>query len=154
MRKQIGAKKMITVSNIANASRGELLCITYELLLEQIEMAIKSEENERKKHLEKGIQIIKMLVGDLDFEIPLSAELFRIYVYVQGILIQAKTNQKLEEASDLIHKIYEAFKKITSEEINKKPSMENAEMIYAGLTYGKTEIKETIVQDYNRGFKA
>ena len=145
---------MITVSNIANASRGELLCITYELLLEQIEMAIKSEENERKKHLEKGIQIIKMLVGDLDFEIPLSAELFRIYVYVQGILIQAKTNQKLEEASDLIHKIYEAFKKITSEEINKKPSMENAEMIYAGLTYGKTEIKETIVQDYNRGFKA
>ena len=145
---------MITVSNVANASRGELLCITYELLLEQIEMAIKSEENERKKHLEKGIQIIKMLVGDLDFEIPLSAELLRIYVYVQGILIQAKTNQKLEEASDLIHKIYEAFKKITSEEINKKPSMENAEMIYAGLTYGKTEIKETIVQDYNRGFKA
>lgn len=144
---------MITVSNIANASRGELLCITYELLLEQIEMAIKSEENERKKHLEKGVQIIKMLVGDLDFEIPLSAELFRIYVYVQGILIQGKTNQKLKEAYDLIHKIYEAFKKITSEEINKKPSMENAEMIYAGLTYGKTEIKETIVQDYNRGFK-
>ena len=144
---------MITVSNIANASRGELLCITYELLLEQIEMAIKSEENERKKHLEKSVQVIKMLVGDLNFEIPLSAELFRIYVYVQGILIQAKTNHKLEEAYDLIYKIYEAFKKIASEEVNKKPSMENAEIIYAGLTYGKTEIKEAIVQDYNRGFK-
>ena len=145
---------MITVSNIANASRGELLCITYELLLEQIEMAIKSEENERKKHLEKGVQIIKMLVGDLDFKIPLSTELFHIYVYIQGILIQAKTSQKLEEAYHLIHKIYEAFKKIASEEVNKKPSMQNAEIIYAGLTYGKTEIKETTVQDYNRGFKA
>lgn len=145
---------MITVSNIANASRGELLCITYELLLEQIKMATKSEGEERKGYVEKGIYIIKMLVGDLDFEIPLSSELFHIYVYVQGLLIQAKTNQKLEEAYGLIHKIYEGFKKITEEEIDKKPSIQNAETIYAGLTYGKEDIKETILQDYNRGFKA
>ena len=145
---------MITVSNIANASRGELLCITYELLLEQIKMATKSEGEERKVYVEKGIHIIKMLVGDLDFEIPLSSELFHIYVYVQGLLIQAKTNQKLEEAYRLIHKIYEGFKKITEEEIDKKPSIQNAETIYAGLTYGKEDIKETILQDYNRGFKA
>lgn len=145
---------MITVSNIANASKGELLCITYELLLEQIKMATQSEGEERKVYVEKGIRIIKMLVGDLDFGIPLSNELFRIYVYVQGILIQAKTNQKLEEAYHLIHKIYEAFKKITEEEIDKKPSIQNAEAIYAGLTYGKEDIKETILQDYNRGFKA
>lgn len=144
---------MITVSNIANASRGELLCITYELLLEQIKMAIKSEGKERKVYVEKGLQIIRMLVGDLDFEVPLSNELFRIYVYVQGVLIQAKTNQKFEEAYHLISKIYEAFKKITEEEIDKKPSIQNAEMIYAGLTYGKEDIEETIIQDYNRGFK-
>jgi len=145
---------MITVSKIANASRGELLCITYELLLEQIEMAIKSEESERKKHIEKSIQIIRMLVGDLDFEVSLSSELFRIYVYVQGLLIQAKTNQKLEEAYGLMHKIYDAFKKIAEEEDDKQPSMQNAEVVYAGLTYGKLDIKETTVQDYNRGFKA
>ena len=145
---------MITVSNIANASRGELLCITYELLLEQIEMAMKSEKDKRKKHVEKSVQIIKMLVGDLDFKIPLSTELFRIYVYVQGLLIQAKTNEKLEEAYRLVHKIYEAFKKITEEEVNKKPSIQNAEVIYAGLTYDKTNIKETSVQSYNREFKA
>lgn len=145
---------MVTVSKIANASRGELLCITYELLLEQIEMAIKCEMSERKKHLEKGIQIIKMLVGDLDFEIPLSNEIFRIYVYVQGLLIQAKTNQKLEEAYGLVHKIYEAFKKIAEEEVDKRPSIENAEVVYAGLTYGKADIREITVQDYNRGFKA
>lgn len=145
---------MVTVSKIANASRGELLCITYELLLEQIEMAIKGEMSERKKHLEKGIQIIRMLVGDLDFEIPLSNELFRIYVYVQGLLIQAKTNQKLEEAYGLVHKIYEAFKKNAEEEVDKRPSIENAEVVYAGLTYGKADIREITVQDYNRGFKA
>lgn len=145
---------MVTVSNVVNASRGELLCMTYELLLEHINQAIKSECEEQKRYLDKALQIIRMLVEDLDFEIPLSVELFRIYVYVQGLLIQRKKVEKLEEAYRLLHKIYEAFKKITEEEINKTPSMQNAEMIYAGLTYGKNEIKETIIRDYDRGFKA
>lgn len=145
---------MITVSNVVNASRGELLCITYEILLENIDQAIKSECGEQKRYLDKGLQIIRMLVEDLDFEIPLSVELFRIYIYVQGLLIQGKKVEKLEEAYRLLYKIYEAFKKITEEEINKRPSMQNAEMIYAGLTYGKNEMKETIIRDYDRGFKA
>ena len=145
---------MITVSTIANASKGELLCITYELLLEQIKLAIESEASEQKKYLDKGIRIIRMLVEDLDFEIELSNELFRIYVYVQGLLIQGKSVEKLEEAYHLIDKIYQAFKKITEEESDKKSSIQNAEIIYAGLTYGKNEVKETVIKDYNRGFKA
>ncbi len=146
---------MITVSNIANASRGELLCITYELLLEQIDLATKSEHlEERKTHTEKAIKIIHMLVEDLDFSFELSHELFRIYVYVQGLLINVKKNDKLEEAHRLIHKIYEAYKKVAAEEESKKPSIENAETIYAGLTYGKQTVNEFTVGDYNRGFKA
>lgn len=146
---------MITVSNIVNASRGELLCITYELLLERIELAIKSEEaDERKKHIYKAIEVVQMLAGDLDFEIELSKELFRIYVYVQGLLINAKENDKLEEAYKLIDKIYQAYKKITEEEVNKRPSMQNTEAIYAGLTYGKSSINEMTIGGENRGFKA
>lgn len=146
---------MITVSNIANASRGELLCITYELLLEQIELAISSEDLEaRKPYIEKAIKIIHMLVGDLDFSIELSHELFRIYVYVQGLLINAKHNDKLQEAYRLIHKIYEGYKKVSEEEESKRPSMANAEAIYAGLTYGKQSVNEITMGDHNRGFKA
>ena len=146
---------MITVSNIVNASRGELLCITYELLLEQIELATKSEiVEDRKMHVQKAIKIIQMLVSDLDFKIELSNELFRIYVYVQGLLINAKDHDKLEEAHKLIYKIYEGYKKITEEEESKKPSMQNAEAIYAGLTYGKGSINEMSLGRENRGFKA
>lgn len=146
---------MVTVSNIVNASRGELLCITYELLLEQIELATKNEEAEkRKNHINKAIEIIQMLVQDLDFEIELSKELFRIYVYVQGLLVNAKKNDKLEEAYKLINKIYEAYKKITAEEESKKPSMQNAEAIYAGFTYGKNSINEVTIGGEDRGFKA
>ena len=77
---------MITVSNVVNASKGELLCITYELFLEQIELAKKSEEPAgRKQAIQKAIKIIQMLVKDLNFEYELSKELFSLYVYVQGL---------------------------------------------------------------------
>lgn len=146
---------MITVSNVANASKGELLCITYELLLEQIELAKKCDVlEERKKHIEKAIKIIQMLTGDLNFEVELAHELFRIYVYVQGVLINAKTNEAIDEAYKLIHKIYSSYKKIVKEESVKEPVMQNAEMVYAGLTYGKSNINETVIQGDNRGFKA
>ena len=146
---------MITVSNIANASRGELLCITYELLLEQIELATKSENlEERKAYIQKALKIIHMLVDDLDFNIELSHELFRIYVYVQGLLVTNKTNERLQEAHHLIHKIYEAYKKVSQEEEGKKPSITNAETVYAGFTYGKQSVNEFTMGDHNRGFKA
>lgn len=146
---------MITVSNVVNASRGELLCITYELLLEQIELAKKSKEvEERQNHIKKAIKILHMLVGDLDFSIGLSQELFRIYVYVQGLLINAKQNDKLEEAYKLIHKIYEGYKTIVAKEEGSKPVMQNAEAIYAGLTYGKSSVNEMTIGNENRGFKA
>ena len=146
---------MVTVSSVVNASKGELLCITYELLLEAIELGEKSQDvGERKRHIKKAIEIIQMLVGDLNFEYELSKELFRIYVYVQGLLVNAKKNEQLEEAYRLINKLYEGFKKVAEQEEAKKPSMENAEAIYAGFTYGKDSIHEISVGRENRGFKA
>lgn len=146
---------MATVSSVVNASRGELLCITYELLLEAIELSEKSQDvEERRKHIKKAIEIIQMLVGDLNFEYELSKELFRIYVYVQGLLVNAKKNEQLEEAYRLIKKLYGGFKKVAEQEEGKKPSMENAEAIYAGFTYGRDCINEMSVGSENRGFKA
>lgn len=146
---------MITVSNVANASRGELLCITYELLLEAIEKAGECEDKkDRKPYIEKALEIIKMLAGDLNFEYELAHELFNLYVYVQGLLIKGKTKKEYDEAYRLIDKIYSAYKEITEKETDKEAVMQNAEAIYAGLTYGKNSIHETSVKDYNRGFKA
>lgn len=146
---------MVTVSTVVNASKGELLCITYEMLLEAIELGEKSEDaQQRNRHIKKAIEIVQMLVGDLNFEYELSKDLFRIYVYVQGLLVNAKKNEQLQEAYKLINKLYEGFKKVAEQEEAKKPSMENAEAIYAGFTYGKDSICEISVGSENRGFKA
>lgn len=145
---------MITVSRIANASRGELLCITYEMLLEEIAQAVKKQGEDRKRHLEKAVRIIHMLAGDLNFEIPLSSELFRIYIYVQGLLIQGKTEEKLEEAFSLIDKLYRGFKEAAEQEKSKAPSIKNAQSVYAGLTYGKNyHMEEMALGQNERGFR-
>lgn len=146
---------MVTVSNIANASQGELLCITYEMLLEEIQKAMEEQtKDERKKHINQAVKIIKMLASDLDFRYDLANQLFNIYVYVQGLLIKSRDHVMLEEAYKLINKLYEAYKQITEDEQNKKPIMQNAEAIYAGLTYGKESINEVSLEDFNRGYKA
>lgn len=145
---------MITVSSIVNASRGELLCITYEMLLENIKAAEESTYEEQEKHLKKAIDIIQMLVGDLDFEFDLSKELFRIYVYIQGLLVSAKNREKITEAYTLINKLYEGFKNAKLEEQCANKSMDNAQMIYAGLTYGPNDLTELSITQSNRGFKA
>lgn len=143
----------MTVSNIAKVSRGKLLCSTYELLLEQIKQAEKSQGEKRKAHLAKGIQVLQTLVSDLNFKASLSKELFRIYVYVQGLLVQAKSNDQITEAYELIDKVYKGFKKVVENEEERRSSIQNTEKVHASLTYGKENIIETTLYDPDRGFK-
>lgn len=145
---------MITVSNIMNASRGELLCITYEILLESIEEAIKYFETpDKKKYIQKAVQVIQTLTEDLNFEIDLSKDLFRIYVYVQGLLVTARQKEQLEEAHHLIYKLYTGFKQVAEKEEIKKPMLKQSESIVAGMTYGKGQLNETVTHQ-NKGFQA
>lgn len=143
-----------TVSNVMNASRGELLCITYEILLESIEKAIQQfNKPDRKKHIQKAVQVIQTLTEGLNFEIELSKDLFRIYVYVQGLLVTAKEEKQLEEAYHLMHKLYGGFKQVAEKEKTKKPMLKQSESIVAGMTYGKGQLNETVTHQ-SKGFKA
>ena len=145
---------MITVSNVVNAPKGQLLCITYELFLEKVQQAIEAKGEERNLIAKKAINIIQMLAGDLDFNYEISRDLFRIYVYVQGLLIQNKYTEKLEEAYRLMEKLYIGFKEAAKQEKNTAPSIQNAEVIYAGMTYGKGSLNEVSLENRRRGFEA
>ena len=147
------SEKMVTVSTIANASRGELLCITYEILLENIKNARENTGKQRQDYLKKSIEVVQILAGDLNFEFDLSKELFSIYIYVQGVLINAKTDEKIEEAYQLISKLYESFKEVSKRENEARPSIDNAEIVYAGLTYGPHHLNELSMKEANRGYK-
>lgn len=154
MKKQIGEKEMITVSSVANATRGELLCITYEILLENIKLAQLEVGEKRKDKLKKGVEVIQLLTEDLDFEIALSKELFSLYVYVQGLLVKDKSEEEIDRAYSIIDRIYQSFLEISKNEMSSGPSMQNAEVVYAGMTYGRDDLNEISLKDVTRGFKA
>ena len=158
---------MITVSAVANASRTNLLCITYEILLDKLRYIsdnvdiLKSKDIENKESIKKlkesiidAIGILKMLAGDLNFEFDISNQLFSIYVYVQGILIKNKTKEGIEEAYSIIHKIYEPYKVLANNEEGSAPSINNAEQVYTGLTYDQNKLSETYIKESNRGYMA
>lgn len=146
---------MITVSSVANASQGELLCIVYELLLKRFNQIKVSEGKARKKHIEEAVYIIKTLVEALNFEIDMAHDLFKLYVYVQGLLLAYDVkNDKVEEAYEIIYKLYKGFKEAAIKEKNSAPSMKNVQEVYAGMTYNKGQLNEIVVEGINRGFKA
>ena len=146
---------MITVSSVANASQGELLCIVYELLLRRFNQIMASEGKARKRHIEEAVYIIKTLVEALNFEIDMAHDLFKLYVYVQGLLLAYDVkNDKVEEAYSIIYKLYKGFKEAAIKEKNSGPSMKNVQEVYAGMTYNKGQLSEVVVEGVNRGFKA
>ena len=146
---------MITVSSVANATKSELVCIGYEICLDNIQRALDAPIEEKKNKVNQALESIKILSQALNFEVPLATNIFKIYVYVQGLLIKEwKDDHKLQEAYDLMHILYEGYVAVARQDTSTVTSMKNTESIYAGMTYGKNELNEVILQDKDRGFKA
>lgn len=146
---------MITAATVANASQLQLLCLTYELFLEDIQEALACEGKDRKKAVEHGKGILIELVEGLDFRQQIAKDLFRLYIYIQNSLINAwEEDDKLREIYRLMHTIYEGYSYLLDQDEIRKPAMANVEPIYAGITYGKACLSEIVMGNEQRGFKA
>ena len=53
-----------------------------------------------------------------------------------------------------MEKLYIGFKEAAKQEKNTAPSIQNAEVIYAGMTYGKGSLNEVSLENRRRGFEA
>ena len=97
------------------------------------------------------------LMRSLDFKYQLSVNLLRIYEYVKGILISSEISGEdrgLDSAMSVLSKLAEAFRTISAQD-DSGAVMENAQQIYAGLTYGKGTLNESDMgAGTNRGFLA
>ena len=107
---------MITPSQVANATRGQLLKITYDLLLGSLDKVKKygQEKAEKESGVEIGRsrQIIQELIDTLDFKQEISQDLLRIYVYINGLLIKSLMvydRALIDEAKGLINQLLEGW---------------------------------------------
>ncbi len=149
-------------ARITQASKTELVVITYEILLSDIKEAQTAFEigdnSQYSKVLKHASTVINELMRSLDYQYEISYNLMSLYIYASKCLIEANYQKNiglLENAAIVIQKLMAGFEEICSQDMS-GPVMQNAQQLYAGLTYGKGTLNEVYIdpQEHNRGFKA
>lgn len=148
-------------ARVAQANRSELVVIIYELFLLAMEEA---EAMFKEGKLEEGCRCIKRaqgflqeLMGSLDKRYEVAEELLRLYRYVYEQLIFSNLRRKMvngETVVEVMTKLKEAFVQVAKED-HSSAVMENAQQLYAGLTYGRSSLNEVLLtgDESNRGFR-
>lgn len=146
---------------ITQANATQLVVILYEMLLTYVDEAAQAHEKEDRSAFREGIRkahgCLRELMASLHFEYEPAMNLLQLYLYVNRELVRADIRNRVEELNhvkSVIIKLHDAYQQI-SEQNTSEPIMANAQTVYAGLTYGKTDLTENLAgQGSNRGFRA
>lgn len=146
-------------NRIAFADKKELLLIHYDMILEELELADKSlvenKEGQMRNHMDLVFEMLKRMVEALDFQYEVSFSLLKLYQKINKDLIIGKSTLDrgmFKQARLLLEDLRQIFQDIESEE--SEPLIQNSEVVYAGLTYGKNNRLTESVDFKKRGFKA
>lgn len=144
---------------ITQANKSELVVIIYEMLLDYLADAQTAHQNKDTKlfaeSLRKAEGCIRELTASLHMEYAPAGHLLSLYVYANKLLAGARLHNSVEELLQLqkiMQKLHDAYEQISKED----PSaavMENTQSVYAGLTYGKNQLMESLSNEgSSRGF--
>ena len=144
---------------ITTANKSELVVILFDMFERYAEDAIMF-SNEGKKdamaaETGRARNVVLELINSLDRQYDISNNLYSIYRYVDRLLIDASVRRDvfpIKEAKEHMKMIGESFRKIAKEDTD-TPLMQNAEPVYAGMTYRSAGVNETGA-GVNRGFLA
>ena len=143
---------------ITQANKTELIVILYEMFMQYHlsakEFMMKEDSPQYQLEIKRAMNCVDELIASLNMEYPVAINLFRLYQYVKRELLVAKSGslEALDHASYVIENLHEAYMKI-KEEDKSNAIMLNAETVFAGMTYGKNSMNETIGADSkNRGY--
>lgn len=154
-------KKQDFTRRISNANKTEMIVILYEMVLSYTEDAKKALEDAEKEEFQKAIQRAKAclieLQNSLNHESDIAMNYFEIYLFLRRELSKAavcSNKTALDNVSDIVAEMQKTYIKLSQADIS-RPVMENAQAVYAGLTYGKNSLNESLAdQDIDRGFRA
>lgn len=146
---------------ISNANKTEMIVILYEMVLIYVNDAKKALEKQDMESCEAEIRRAKACLIELQNSVNPENELgmnyFEIYLFLRRELSKAAVagnKTALDNVCDIVNEMLETYRKL-SEADTSRPIMENAQAVYAGLTYGKSSLNESLAgQDIDRGFRA
>lgn len=143
---------------ITRANRSRLIVIVYELALNYIDDAVSAFDRQDMEGFKNNASYAGKCVADLlealDFNYEPSYPLMRLYVFISKQISLApikKDKEGLVVAKRLLSKLKKSFEDIADQD-DSEPLMSNTQDVYAGLTYGKGSLNESINGPSNRGF--
>jgi len=152
------------VARIASATPLQLVVVTYDFILEELNLAKNNIGNSAvQSHISKAQQLLSSLITSLDMEIEISKELLDIYLCVNRLFIscniKSNMNGKNEEiskmltdAEQILNNLLIGWKNIKDND--KQSVMPNSQQVFAGLTYKNGKLSEYIDENIGRSFKA
>lgn len=144
---------------ISQSNASGLVVITYDIFFANLKDAKAAYEKKDwesyKQSVRQAQRAIIELMDSLNFSYDMAKNLYRIYVYCRDKLAEAlykRSMEELEEAERLMSKLYASFEKV-AENDTAAPIMKNTQQVYAGYTYGRSDVVENCQElDKSRGF--
>ena len=125
-------KMMYYEDRILTASKGRLLLITFELMLEEMKDARRYLERNDftrfKKSLDQGQKILGYLMETLDTRFDISKELIGVYFYINKQLAISKISRKVKGLNDAIHileRMMDGFEEVVDSQDDGQPLIES-----------------------------
>lgn len=147
---------------IVSANKSELIVILYDIIEENLilaeQVAKEGDGKELRKLLKETLPFVKELLTSLDMEYEISQKLASLYIFVSRCLSYALVNGDINEirtARNIMTKLGLSFKEVAKGD-SSPAIMENAEQLFAGMTYGKNlGLSETRIDENatNRGYR-
>ena len=153
-----GLKKDFT-RRLSQCNRGEMIVIIYDIFfayIEDAEIALKSGNRENLKiGIRHAQSTLDELIRALDFSYELSSNLYSLYTFCKIELsktLYRNNGDGLSEAKKIMGRLHGAFIRAAGQD-QSRPLMQNAQQIYAGITYGRAVLNECFAQtNTQRGF--
>ncbi len=147
---------------VTQASRTELIVIMYDVILSDTKEARRvlsdGDTVGYERELKHAGRFMNELMGALDYQYDISYELLSLYSFVNKTLVRACVSRDaslLDAADDVIWGLRASFYEVSKQD-TEGPVMRNTEQVYAGLTYGKNSLNESLLDPNGtkRGFMA
>lgn len=149
-------------ARVTQANRSELVVVIYEATLASIaegkRYLMENDVEKARTEIARARGMITELMSSLDLQYEISHYLRQLYIFAYHELchgIAERAPELFDHASDIFEKLLPSFQEVAKQD-DSDPVMENVQTIYAGLTYGRKSLNETIGVgvDINRGFQA
>lgn len=153
-------KKKIFTARISQANKSELVVIMYDIIFDSMDEArnalAQGSKDEFKRELSRAQKLLRELIATLNMQYDISKELMPLYLYANRCIVDSLRtgDAKLLDDVELVLKpLREAFSEVAKQDTS-PALMEHTQQVYAGLTYGKGTLNETLFSANSRGYKA